>query len=908
MKFEIYSYGGGDFLRLIFNGITQIFGAANYMMALKTSALLGFLGVLITAAFHKGKLDLHWLLGIVMIFMLLIVPKTHVIINDRLIPVNSAVVENIPIGISATASTFSLLSDWLTRTFETVFSLPNVAKYRGNGLLFAQALVEESTRFEITTPRLSVNFSEFWKSCVYYDLLLGLYSWDQVLKAPDLENFFLSNTSQTRGFSYEQSNNEREIFICREGFEKFLKSDLEEEIKSSTNIQGSRLVPNSSNKNEAIERFSNAMPVAYQYLTGLSLSNAKIISQNILANSFKRGLINFASDADAAAAAEDFSLAKAEAERRTTFSVMGKLAKKMLPILHNIFEAFIYAIFPIVMLMAMLPSAVKILSKYAMALFWINLWPPLYAILNFAISYHGQKAASSAMIHSGAGLASGLSVMTNTGLGNVLSDYAAITGYLSLSIPMIAWILISASGAMMAGLAGRMMDGYDRPVSSAASEASSGNVSIGQFSYDNKTAFQGNSAPQSTSGSMNIKGEDGIASTITSQGSFLSAPASSLPVSINLGESATSAIRDNYSKNISNDSSTMNESLHANQYLQDEKSAKVDTITNSKNYSESFSESERLSLAHSNEKTDGIVETFAKNEGLSSRTVKAMRAAIEGHAGAGPNIGIAKIQGSINAGTSGSKEKVSSENIEKLMQVMSSDKYNQALREEATNVKDLLAKIDSGQSNNQSKAFSESINRQEQVSQRRSIAIKKMESASHLMENSSQFSTAINETGTDGFINWMVNEKGIPEQDVKTLISNYNKGDIGAKKSFHDLAKNYVSDHIEKMSLNLPTLPPESKLNTSQLPTLKQTELNWDQKQNFETLKSNTIQVQHDPSLLEKKHPQTLKMNSSIQTRENETKEEWDEKKNEDNFIGNTANKVYQKAKNIMNDFNDKNQ
>ncbi|MBF0367541.1 MAG: conjugal transfer protein TraG N-terminal domain-containing protein, partial [Oligoflexia bacterium] len=186
MNFEIYTYGGGDFLRMIFNGIAQVFGNNDYLVAIKTAALLGFLGVLITAAFQKGKIDVQWILLVSLINMTLIVPKTSLLITDRVVPANSAVVGNVPMGISATAAIFSRVGDWITRSFEQVFSLPNEISYTTSGLLFAQTLVEESTRFEITTARLASNLSDFWKSCAYYDILLGLYSWDEVLKTTDL--------------------------------------------------------------------------------------------------------------------------------------------------------------------------------------------------------------------------------------------------------------------------------------------------------------------------------------------------------------------------------------------------------------------------------------------------------------------------------------------------------------------------------------------------------------------------------------------------------------------------------------------------------------------------------------------------------------------------------------------------
>ncbi|WP_096619581.1 conjugal transfer protein TraG N-terminal domain-containing protein [Candidatus Enterovibrio altilux] len=165
---------------------------------------------------------------------------------------------------------------------------------------------------------------------------------------------------------------------------------------------------------------------------------------------------------------------------------MGKLAKRMLSIMRNIFEAFIYVIFPIVMLLAMLPVAGKVLMGYIKVLFWINMWPPLYAVLHFTMSYYGQNAASAAVVQAGSSFPIGLSVMTNTGLGHVLSDYAAIAGYLSLSIPMIAWMMVSQSGAMMAGLAGRLMQSYDTPVFKAADEATTGNLLLGECQIRNR--------------------------------------------------------------------------------------------------------------------------------------------------------------------------------------------------------------------------------------------------------------------------------------------------------------------------------------------------------------------------------------------------------------------------------------
>ena len=41
MNFEVFTYGGGEFLRLVFNGIAAIVGTGDYVTALKLAALVG---------------------------------------------------------------------------------------------------------------------------------------------------------------------------------------------------------------------------------------------------------------------------------------------------------------------------------------------------------------------------------------------------------------------------------------------------------------------------------------------------------------------------------------------------------------------------------------------------------------------------------------------------------------------------------------------------------------------------------------------------------------------------------------------------------------------------------------------------------------------------------------------------
>lgn len=541
MNWEIFTYGGGEFLRLVFNGVAAITGNGGYITALKLTAIIGLLWVLIEGAFKHRSMNLQWLFGIILVYNAFMVPKVDVIITDRIDATQSSVVSNVPLGLGAVAGTASLVGDWLTRAYETVFSLPGDMQYQQNGMLFGQYLVEASTRFEITDSRLAANFSEFWQSCVFYDILLGLYAWDDLFAAPDLWAFIRANTSVSRSFAYRDAANNRLILGCRDGAGNQLNTDLTSDVDQARRYYGEKLVK-APTAAAAVAKFAAAMPVSYQYLTGLSVSAEEIIRQNALSNALRRGLSQFASSAGAPAAAQDFALARAEQERRTTYAALGEMAARTLPILRNLFEAFIYAVFPIAFLLAMLPSVAKVALTYLKSLVWIQLWAPLYAVLHFAMSLYSQyPAASSLLLPDGS---TALSLANYTGLGQVMSDTALIAGYLSLSIPMISYLVVNQGGAMMASLASRVAQSYEAPVSRAADEASTGNISLGNTSIGNAGWWQQNQSPSWQAGVSTMGNPaTGAMYTTTPEGRYVDVPQSNLPFSANIGDAVKSSVQ-----------------------------------------------------------------------------------------------------------------------------------------------------------------------------------------------------------------------------------------------------------------------------------------------------------------------------------------------------------------------------
>ena len=83
--------------------------------------------------------------------------------------------------------------------------------------------------------------------------------------------------------------------------------------------------------------------------------------------------------------------AQAVAQQNASWLNYGKVAEQALPVFRNVIEAVTYAMFPLMVLLLLLTSGRETMlafKGYAAVLIWIQLWPPLYAILNYMASIY----------------------------------------------------------------------------------------------------------------------------------------------------------------------------------------------------------------------------------------------------------------------------------------------------------------------------------------------------------------------------------------------------------------------------------------------------------------------------------------------------------------------------------------
>ena len=147
---------------------------------------------------------------------------------------------------------------------------------------------------------------------------------------------------------------------------------------------------------------------------------------------------------------------QAIAQTNASWLNYGKVAEQALPVFRNVVEAVTYALFPLFVLLLLLTSGRDTLlavKSYVAILIWIQLWPPLYAVLNYMASiYASYDLAAAADL--GGGLKT-LSLQTASTIYSSAISGEAVVGYLVISIPIIAWAALKRMENFGTALVGR---------------------------------------------------------------------------------------------------------------------------------------------------------------------------------------------------------------------------------------------------------------------------------------------------------------------------------------------------------------------------------------------------------------------------------------------------------------------
>jgi conjugal transfer mating pair stabilization protein TraG len=481
--YEVYAYWNVAELEAMFNAVAAIMGSGDYLGLLRTMAIVGVIVVVIATLSGRERLDgmWKWLFFLAIFQALLLVPKVTVTIVDRTGNEPPRAVANVPIGLGAFAHAMSKVGDWLTGAFETVFSLPDDVRFRKNGTLFGHRVLAERLAVKSGNPILTSNLLEFYRECVAPDVATGYIRMkEDIIEVNNVWASLNGKTNPARLVTVRDISDPMLLNTigCDVAYQS-LSTQLTAESNRQLTLLGSRLYPRMSQA-DAGAAIVASLATSTNYLLGVAASAQDTVKQAIVANfMIDAQYLLPAQLGDAASAQTNLAMAQSLCSTSDSYKLMARIAESTMPKVRNAIELVQYAIFPVFLLFVVISGhqAGAIIKSYATSLFWIQLWAPLYAVMNFIITMYSRSHYTNGS--AGGGLAIEQMSFLNTA---IISDQA-IAGMLVISIPAIAAAIVKGGEVGLQAVAGLVAP--PRDPEKIASALAMGNMQMGHASLNN---------------------------------------------------------------------------------------------------------------------------------------------------------------------------------------------------------------------------------------------------------------------------------------------------------------------------------------------------------------------------------------------------------------------------------------
>ena len=787
----IHTYGGGELLERVFNAVSMlIYGnstsglAKTFQGIIRLAMLIGSFACIIMA-FTKGSLGpiinkfFFPALGIVT----LLVPRTTVYIKDHLAQTVSSVnmpalrkVENVPFFMGHVTTWMSELSYLLTQGLETVSHGVNDTVYNWTGHIFAGNDLLTARRCRIANPTLEDNFREFCRECAFRDIGIGLYTKDDLIHTKDLLQFLESRTSNLRTVMYKEIGSDEHSTLkgnyipCKEAMKKMNALFNKQEGDARIIVLG--------------ETSSDL---------GLLLGQKKFGEKdldNLIKQQAAIGLIK----EELPGGIGSFAVKRAELQQQTSQKILGALGARSIVAMRNFFEATIYMVFPLMVIVSLLSFGIKPLLSWLQFGLWINMWPIFYIIVNFLLTsvWNFRKKLIS-------GSSLDLTIFTSEGLVDLYSSMEAMAAMALSLIPFLSWVLLKGGVSQMVHMTSSLTGPAQSAAGSAAAEQVTGNYSYGNVGLSNTNAHNVQEFKQSYSGMLS-HGSVGINSgsqTMTHASdtgqTFVRQSDSYLREGISRSEAFSRSLQESLT---SSESAVLDSSTSVSSSINDSSNKAVGLVEAISKHAQS---GESFSIQDSSGAQQALSGMYNTAQEYSNATGLSMDSAVKEMASLGVNSGIVGQMIGVKGGLEGSGQKGVSdfENYSELTKAMESNQFQEHLQTirnlSSSEVSSLLGSEDAKYHED----FVQSLNQVESSSEQLRSAYSKQSALSDLQSYSESESVTFHQNLNQQFVDFLSDKyQGDTSQIASALNTPNDK--IGKQALVHEFVDGYLPSMIEE--------------------------------------------------------------------------------------------------------------
>ncbi|MVT06132.1 conjugal transfer protein TraG [Enterobacter sp. 10-1] len=632
----VYVLSGGEFLTAIFNGVAVLMGSTEWASMFRIAALMSVM--VLFATYIRGHDPLEVLKFIAFFMFLtsvLIIPRRTVQIIDRSDATSVHTVDNVPLGLAAPAKFITGIGTALTEGFETVFHTPDSATYSKTGMLFGANLVGTATDFAFRNGDLAELFTAYVRNCVVGDMLLNhKYSFQELMNSEDPYSLIFSKPSPLRGVMVQYGNtmaNREGFWTCQELATGVLQPQLTTDTQNGGKTWDYYVSRLTGGKPNASALFGTLLGDSYSYYYGGGSGASQIMRQTVVMNGLKQGIASTSAQNGDAAGLVNLASQSSYTKMRLSQATSTSIATTYLPLLNTVLLAMVIGLFPVIILLASIHTlTMEVLKGYIFTLIYLQAWGPMFAILNYAVSLYltGKTGTLSFSL-------SNLSVIQQTH-----ADIGSIAGWLSLSIPFLAWGIVKGLGSAVSQAGNYLGTAMNSTASSESSRAGDGSWAFNNLQTDNVAGNKWDTNYASRSGMAMTQMGNGATATRTQSGASVydtSGAISRLPTDIQLDRSAVSGFQ-RQQREAQSQLQSLNETLgHTTSTGTSQLSQWASQRGNSDTVSRGADNSISANDAAAISKLQSAVARYARDNNVSQ--ADALRAAMEQSQNASINVG-----------------------------------------------------------------------------------------------------------------------------------------------------------------------------------------------------------------------------------------------------------------------------
>lgn len=791
MAVEIFTYSNGDVAKQVMNAIAVLFKSDSFASMISICALFA---VVATALHFFIKRDhnaiMKWCAVYFAVPLLAMNTTATVQITDLTNPTGNYRVDNVPAIVAYPASWASHYMYATTQTVEDIFHVPDDQQYSKTGMMFGSELYKLSRQSEIENTQLKGYWQHYISSCIRGDMLLNnKYTWRDLASAPDIWDFLAThNPSPLRAIQMGFDD----YPTCKEALPR-LKQLFQADSAKSIKLLGSWIYGEKATSQQSF--LNTSISSGYQKYANISQSASQITLQNMTINALRNGLADDAAVSNNTAAAFNYAYTQNKMQTTSMWAGMALQAREFLPMLQSILFLLFSSVAFLVVAIAMIPSLTfQVLGNYFKGFIYLGTWPVMFALINFIMTTRLSLNATEIT-----NIYGGITLSNVDPLQEMHSRYAAMTGFLMMSVPTLIVPLIMKGGASVMSSMSHQFAGMMSSVNARTSaSAASGDINLGNAQVDNYSYNNTNGNKIDTTGVERIHGNTkqdatGYETTTFDDGkqviSGQNALSRSLPVNISGSDVVTNSASQSASNAISASQSTGEQLNQTTSAIQNQSNNLSHGLNKTSSYGDNSSTSEAGNHRKSVADLSSLVESYGKEFGRTKD--EAWNDAIRMNADAkmGVTVGTpgkglfgSGASAEASTGTSASTDESNSTRLSDSERVSRLQSYQEQFSSNIDKVKSYSSGEQSSnthaKSDSEMQSFVDSINQSESLAKTQHAQLTEAQSYTDLANSVKSGSISVGRDFNQDFVNYARNEReNAGFDDYQAIIKGETKED-----------------------------------------------------------------------------------------------------------------------------------